>query len=120
MSILAPPPVQRTGPALVRDCHMCQGVGYPGCRTCKGTGKTVRDLAPFVALGSLCEHVGALQNVLGLSFETIYGDGCGGNLPKLKIGTPAYHVRALAEYANALFQQLVVMLPEEFSRTEGT
>jgi hypothetical protein len=36
-----------------------------------------------------------------------------------KIGTPAYHVDAAEDAIQSLFQQLVVMLPEEHERTEG-
>ncbi len=35
-----------------------------------------------------------------------------------KIGTPAYHVDAAEDALGTLFQQLVVMLPEEWQRTE--
>jgi hypothetical protein len=119
MALIAEKPIQRTGPAYVKDCHVCDGIGKPGCPVCKGTGRIVRDLHPFVSLGSLQEHVGGMQIACGISFADLYGDGAGGKKPKLPIGSPAYHLRAIAEYAKTLFQQLVVMLPEEYDRTEG-
>jgi hypothetical protein len=120
VSIIAERPVQRTGPALVKDCYLCQGVGRPRCPNCKGTGKIVRDIRPFVTLESLREHMGILQQSLDISFEDLYGDGSGGNLPNLAIGTPAFHLREMAQYASDLFQQLILLLPEEWERMDRT
>jgi hypothetical protein len=119
MATIDAPTVQRTGPARVLDCHGCDGAGYPTCPVCHGTGRLVRDLHPFVTLESLMEHVGGLQTALGIPFADLYGDGCGGAVPPSRPGTPAYHLRAVAESAASLFQQLVLLLPEEWERTEG-
>lgn len=116
MTAILEKPVQRTGPILVQECPRCE-VGKPGCPACRGTGKIVRDLHPFVTLGALQEHVGGLQHALRISFEDLYGDGGPTHSPA--IGTPAYHLRAIAEYLSSLFQQLVLLLPEEHARTEG-
>jgi len=65
---------------------------------------------PFVTLGAAMEHLMAVRTCMGLRRTEEY---------KPKIGTPAYHVDAVEDYLASLFQQLVLMLPDEHRRTEG-
>jgi hypothetical protein len=67
-------------------------------------------LHPFGTLEALQEHIGALRVVFGVRrVESV----------KPKIGTTAYHVDAAEDYAAALFQALVLLLPEIWKRDEG-
>lgn len=103
--------IQRTGPVVLRDCGSCEGVGKEDCLNCHGTGRISVDIRPFVTLEALQEHIGGLQVALKLTFQDVYG--------KPAIGTPAYHLCALSDYSKSLFQQLILLLPEEWERTEG-
>lgn len=108
----------RLGPIATRTCGSCEGQGYRvdddgesrDCDLCSGTGTVTVDVAPFVALESAMEHVQAIRTSMGLRRTENY---------KPKIGTPAYHVDAVEDRLGALYQQLVVMLPEEHERTSG-
>ena len=66
-------------------------------------------LHPFGTLEALQEHVGALRVVFGVRRTDEF---------KPKIGTAAYHVDAVEDYAAALFQALVLLLPEIWERDE--
>ena len=101
----------RTGPVTFRDCGWCEGVGKPDCPHCLGTGRITVDIHPFVTLEAIGEHIGALNGAIKAH---IYDDGA-----KYPIGSPGYHLQAIDEYARNLLQQLILLLPEEWERTEG-
>ena len=67
-------------------------------------------LHPFATLEALQEHIGAIRVAFGV--RRVEG-------LKPKIGTPAYHVDAADDYAAALFQALVLLLPDIWERDEG-
>ena len=69
-------------------------------------------LHPFVTLESAMENLQALKVTLGII-------GHSEHLPPPKIGTPAYSYAGVEEALTRLFQELVIMLPEEHERTEG-
>ena len=112
MSELLPSTVIRTGPVTFRECTSCEGIGDPSCPTCLGTGRITVDVHPFVTLEALAEHVGALGSVLNL------GDTWNHDLT-YPIGTAGYHLQAVAQASSRLLQQLILLLPEEYDRTEG-
>ena len=109
------------GPVVERECGFCQGKGTRlntftdpetviTCRLCNGSGVVSVDVAPFVQLGRATEHIMAVRTSMGLMRTESF---------KPRIGTPAYHVDAVEDALGELFQQLVVMLPEEHQRTES-
>ena len=107
------------GPTIIRECGYCEGQGEvhdeDGRRPCtnplcNGSGRVPVEVHPFVTLEALVEHIQAVR----VSFRLRRVDGF-----KPPIGSPAYHLDAAEDYASSLFQQLVVMLPEEHERTEG-
>lgn len=67
---------------------------------------------PFVTLESAMENLQTLKVVLGIT-------GHSEKLPPPKMGTPAYSYAGVEEALERLFQELIVMLPEEYERTEG-
>lgn len=93
--------VPRVGPAFLRECWECEGVGRPGCFICKGTGRVVTDLHPFVTLEALVENAQTAAHMVATNRD------------------PSVSLKSVEEYASALFQQLVWMLPEEYERTGG-
>jgi hypothetical protein len=80
------------------------------CTNCNGAGYVDVAVQPFVTLESAMEQIQAIRTSMGLRRTENF---------KPKIGTPAYHVDAAEDYIASLFQQLVVMLPDEYERTEG-
>lgn len=81
----------------------------------EGTGQPVSiyeaaKLHPFATLEALQEHIGALRVVFGVRRT---------ERATPRIGTPAYHVDAAEDYAEALFQALVLLLPDIWERDEG-
>jgi DnaJ-class molecular chaperone len=117
MTIVAQTP---TGPTIRRECGYCEGQGFTisaeddvtrvTCRLCGGSGGVDVDVRPFVTLTAAMEQIQAIRTSMGLRRTENF---------KPKIGTPAYHVDAAEDYIASLFQQLVVMLPDEYERTEG-
>ena len=110
-----------TGPTILRPCGYCESTGFvtdtsvdseplKPCPLCTGSGSVVMDVAPFVALERAMEHIQAIRTSMGLRRTEKF---------KPKIGTPAYHVNAAEDAIGKLFQELVVMLPDEYERTEG-
>lgn len=67
-------------------------------------------LHPFATLEALQEHIGALRVVFGV--QRVEG-------LKPKLGTAGYHVEAAEDCAAALFQALVLLLPEIWERDES-
>ena len=114
-ALMEPDSPSRVGPVVWRECGYCDGdgavlrdEGRMACPNCDGSGRCPVECHPFVTLEALVEHLGSLANAFGVVKR-----------PKNpKIGTPAYHLNAAEEYAASLFQQLLVMLPEEYERTE--
>ena len=110
----------RVGPIARRACGYCEGRGYvPSahddaectvCTNCNGSGFIDVTVQPFVTLESAMEQIQAIRTCMGLRRTENF---------KPKIGTAAYHVDAAEDYIASLFQQLVVMLPDEYHRTEG-
>jgi hypothetical protein len=109
-----------TGPTVERECGYCSGTGLRTdtsveseptveCSLCHGTGAITVDVHPFVALGRCTEHIMAIRVSMGLQRTETFTPA---------IGTPAYHVDAAEDALQSLFQQLVVMLPDEWDRTE--
>jgi hypothetical protein len=109
------------GPTVMRECGFCDGSGYRidtseesepviVCTLCHGRGSITVRVHPFVDLGRAVEHVQAIRTCMRLRRTRDH---------KPKIGTPAYHVDAAEDALGTLFQQLVVMLPEEWQRTES-
>lgn len=106
------------GPTVERECGGCDGQGYHvdddgvsrDCELCNGTGSITVNVAPFVALGRAMEHIQQIRVSMRLHRTENF---------KPKIGTPAYHVDAAEDAIGVLFQQLVVMLPDEHDRTEA-
>lgn len=88
--------MQRTGPVLLRDCFHCDGAGYLTCLTCFGTGKIIVDIHPFGTLESAVEQ---LQTAV-------------------RHPTPE-RINGAIDTLQSLFQQLVLLLPEEYDRTEN-
>ena len=107
-----------TGPTIRRECGYCEGQGYLNpadgvriaCKNCGGSGGIDVKVKPFVMLDGAMEHIQAIRTCMGLRRTEGF---------KPKAGTPAYHVDAAEDYIASLFQQLVVMLPDEYERTEG-
>jgi DnaJ-class molecular chaperone len=107
-----------TGPTIRRECGNCEGQGYftpadgvrIACQNCNGSGGVHVTVKPFVTLESAMEHIQQIRVSLGLRRTENF---------KPKPGTPAYHVDAAEDAIASLFQQLVVMLPDEYERTEG-
>jgi hypothetical protein len=107
------------GPVVERECGYCEGAGRRAdaiteatitCELCNGTGRIPVEVHPFVDLERAMEHVQAIWTSMGLRRTETF---------KPKIGTPAYHVDAVEDALGSLFQQLVVMLPDEHNRTES-
>jgi hypothetical protein len=108
------------GPTVHRECGSCEGQGFRisaeddvtrvTCRLCGGSGGVDVDVRPFVTLTAAMEQIQAIRTSMGLRRTENF---------KPKIGTHAYHVDAAEDYIASLFQQLVVMLPDEYERTEG-
>jgi DnaJ-class molecular chaperone len=106
------------GPTVRRECGFCEGQGYftpadgvrIACKNCDGSGGVDTNVQPFVTLESAMEHLQAIRTCMGLRRTEDF---------KPKAGTPAYHVDAAEDAIARLFQQLVVMLPDEYERTEG-
>lgn len=106
------------GPVVQRECGFCQGQGtrldsrddtIVTCDLCNGAGRIDVSVDPFAALERAMEHVMAIRTSQKLWRTEAF---------KPKPGTPAYHVDAVEDNLRALFQQLVVMLPEEYERSE--
>lgn len=110
MAIDLVPTVIRTGPVTFRECGACEGVGIPGCPICLGTGRVTVDVHPFVTLEAMAEHLGSLAGALKRA---------GIDPTDGKIGTPGYHLDAVMRGGSSLLQQLILLLPEEYRRTEG-
>jgi hypothetical protein len=110
MSVIDVPSIIRTGPVTFRECVACEGVGKPRCEICLGTGRITVDVQPFVTLEAIAEHVGSLVSALRKA---------GIDPADQTIGSPGYHLNAMRGGMANLFQQLVLLLPEEFARTEG-
>lgn len=102
--------IKRTGPTVERECGWCEGVGEPGCPSCGGAGRIAVEVRPFVTMEAMAEHLAAVRVAMGLRRTETF---------KPKAGTPAYHLDAAEDYASSLFQQLILLLPEERARTEG-
>ncbi len=109
-------PAPPVGPSILRECGYCAGDGAVmhddgrmPCPCCDGSGRAPREVHPFVTLDALHEHLGAIRNAFGVVRQ----------IETPRFGTPAYHLHAAEEYVASLFQQLVVMLPDEHARTEG-
>ncbi len=105
------------GPVVHRECGFCEGDGAvhredgrSPCPACDGSGRVAVQVHPFVTLEALYENLIAIRTCMGLRRTEAFTP---------KVGTPAYYVDAVEDYAQSLFQQLVVMLPEEHRRTEG-
>lgn len=108
-------PIQRTGPVLIQDCFACEGVGKPNCPICTGTGKLSKDIHPFGALEALVENLQQARRYLGA-----YADDDGHTVVS---DADVAHARDRLEHVEALaqnlLQHLVLLLPEEWERTEG-
>lgn len=101
-----------TGPTVDRICGCMadDGDAWPECLSCKGTGYVLVELHPFVTLESAMESLQSLRTSLGIIRE-----------PKIpaRVGTPAYYWEGAIAGLESLCQQLIVMLPDEYERTEG-
>lgn len=109
--------VKRTGPVVERQCGYCEGQGaverdegLQQCPCCGGAGYESAEVRPFVTLEAAMEHVQSVRVAMRLQRTEDF---------KPPIGSPAYHLDAAEDYIASLFQQLVVLLPEEHERTEG-
>lgn len=105
-------PVQRTGPVVFRDCGFCDGIGRPGCPNCRGTGRIAVDIHPFGTLEALVENIQMARRYLGA-----YADYDGHHVIS---DADVQHTKDRLEHvesvAQNLFQQLILLLPEEFDR----
>lgn len=101
------------GPTIERECGFCDG-GYDlpesTCPGCDGRGMIVVHVHPFVTLETIHEHLEGIRIAMGVIHHSEL---------EARPGAPLYHWRACEEAVSSLFQQLVVMLPEEHERTEG-
>jgi DnaJ-class molecular chaperone len=117
VSAVAKTPV---GPIVRRECGYCERRGHvPSgqgdaectvCTNCDGSGYVDVAVQPFVTLEAAMEQIQAIRTCMRLRRTETF---------RPEIGTAAYHVDAAEDYIASLFQQLVVMLPDEYERTEG-
>lgn len=103
---------ERVGPRIERPCGYCTDdpLPLPDCPSCGGSGRVAVEVHPFVALEALHEHLDAVRIAVGI----VRPDA----IPPA-FGSPGYHLNAADELSSALLQQLIVLLPEEYARTEG-
>lgn len=100
----------------------CPSCGYPagnriadGCLYCQGNEAEIwpdgkPDVPqPFGTLESAMENLQSLKVVLGIV-------GHSEKLPPPRIGTPTYSYAGVEEALTRLFQQLVVLLPQDYAR----
>lgn len=66
-------------------------------------------LQPFGTLESAMENLQTLKVVLGIT-------GHSDKLPPPKIGTPAYSYAGVEDALTRLFQQLVILMPDEYAQ----
>jgi hypothetical protein len=108
----------RTGPTATYECGYCEGQGAVfdegGRRPCTNAGceggVVTTEVRPFVELGAAMEHVQQVRVAMRLRrTENV----------KPKTGSAACHLDAAEDAIQRLFQDLVLMLPEEYERTEG-
>lgn len=105
--------------------NYCPSCGYPGgnraadsCRYCEGHEAEIwpdgrPDLPhPFVTLESAMEHLQTLRAALGIIAHS-------DKLPPPSVGSPAYSYAGVEDALNRLLQQLVILLPDEYARTEA-